>query len=267
MRPLDRPSRSHVAEGGEPRRRVGVEGRQLGRRAGVLVVAGELGPHGAGHRRARVEEVLRLAGVLGDAVQLGLRRVDELPAVAAERAQRRVAEVQLRVEALGVRLAVADAAARLQDRGARDAGHRRAADAHEVEHRRHEVDRAELSGDAGPGRQPARPREDERHLQSRVVDQRHQRPHVELQETLAHERRGHIVGDDALRQAFNDGRLAHARLADQGGIVLGAPGEDLDDAFDFGLAPDDRVELASLRPGWSGRWPAGRPSGSWPSRL
>ena len=74
----------------------------------------------------------------------------------------------------------------------------------------------------------------------------HQRTHVELQEALAHERRGHIVGDNALCQAFHDGRLAHPGLADEGRVVLGAAGEDLNDPFDFGFASDDRVELVLL---------------------
>ena len=40
------------------------------------------------------------------------------------------------------------------------------------------------------------------------------------------------------------GGLADARLADQDGVVLGAPRERLDDATDHAVAPDDGVELA-----------------------
>ena len=50
--------------------------------------------------------------------------------------------------------------------------------------------------------------------------------------------------DDAMRQAFGDCRLADAGLADESGVVLGAAAQDLDDALDLLLAPDDRVELA-----------------------
>src|SRR5690349_2326868 len=50
--------------------------------------------------------------------------------------------------------------------------------------------------------------------------------------------------DDALRKALDHGRLAHARLADQNGVVLGPPGEDLHDPLDLLLPADDRVELA-----------------------
>ena len=57
---------------------------------------------------------------------------------------------------------------------------------------------------------------------------------------------GHVAAHDALGQALDDGGLADARLADEHGVVLGAPREDLDDAADLLVAPDDRVELAGL---------------------
>jgi hypothetical protein len=71
-----------------------------------------------------------------------------------------------------------------------------------------------------------------------------QRGHVERQHALALERIGHFAGDDALRQAFDDGGLAHAGFADQHGVVLGAALQHLDGAADFLVAADDRVELA-----------------------
>ncbi len=45
---------------------------------------------------------------------------------------------------------------------------------------------------------------------------------------------------------FDDGRLAHAGFADQRRVVLRPPRENLDDAFDFLLAPDDRIQFAFL---------------------
>ena len=54
--------------------------------------------------------------------------------------------------------------------------------------------------------------------------------------------------DDAQGQALGDGRLADARLADQHGVVLRAPRQDLDDAADFLVAADHRVELALAGP-------------------
>ena len=55
---------------------------------------------------------------------------------------------------------------------------------------------------------------------------------------------GDVAFDDAPGQALDDGGLAHAGLADEDRVVLGAAGEDLDDAADLLVAADDRVELA-----------------------
>ena len=55
---------------------------------------------------------------------------------------------------------------------------------------------------------------------------------------------GHVAVGDPLGQAFGDGRLAHAGLADEDRVVLGPPGQDLDDPADLLLAADDRVQLA-----------------------
>jgi hypothetical protein len=58
---------------------------------------------------------------------------------------------------------------------------------------------------------------------------------------------GHVAFDDAPRQTFDDRRLADARLADQHRIVLRAPRQHLDDAADFFVAADHRIELAATR--------------------
>ena len=71
-----------------------------------------------------------------------------------------------------------------------------------------------------------------------------ERADVERQDALVEQRLGHVAGDDALGQALGDGRLADARLADQRRVVLGPAAQDLDDALDFLLAADDRVDLA-----------------------
>ena len=60
------------------------------------------------------------------------------------------------------------------------------------------------------------------------------------------QRLGHVAGLDALGEALDDRRLADAGLADEHRVVLGAAAEDLDDAADLVVAPDDRVELALL---------------------
>ena len=75
----------------------------------------------------------------------------------------------------------------------------------------------------------------------------HQRAHVERDDLLVLEAFGHVAADDALCQAFDDGRLADAGLADEDGVVLRAAGEHLDHAPDLVVSADDRVELALLR--------------------
>ena len=57
----------------------------------------------------------------------------------------------------------------------------------------------------------------------------------------------HFAVDDALGEAFDNGGLAHARLADEHGVVLGAAREHLHGAADFVVAADDRIELAARR--------------------
>ena len=59
---------------------------------------------------------------------------------------------------------------------------------------------------------------------------------------LSARKRRHVAVGDALRQAFDDGGLADARLADQHRIVLGAAAQDLDHALQFVVAPDQRIE-------------------------
>ena len=75
----------------------------------------------------------------------------------------------------------------------------------------------------------------------RAGDQGRQVQRVDL---LALEQLGHVGVRDALGEALDDGGLADARLADEHGVVLRAPREDLHDPLDLGLAPDDGVELA-----------------------
>ena len=77
-----------------------------------------------------------------------------------------------------------------------------------------------------------------------ILRPRDQRAHVERHERAALEAVGHVAIGDAQREAFRDRGLAGAGLADQGGVVLGTPGEDLDGAADLLVAADDGVELA-----------------------
>ena len=75
---------------------------------------------------------------------------------------------------------------------------------------------------------------------------RHQRADVQLQHALVQQRPRRVAADDALRQALDDGRLAHARLADQRRVVLAPPAEHLNHTLNLHLAPHDRVQLAFL---------------------
>ena len=74
-----------------------------------------------------------------------------------------------------------------------------------------------------------------------------QRSHVERHDLFVLEALGHVAADDALGQAFDDGGLADAGFADQDGVVLGAARQHLDDAADFFVAADHRIELALAR--------------------
>jgi hypothetical protein len=73
-----------------------------------------------------------------------------------------------------------------------------------------------------------------------------QRAHVEREHALAAQAFGHFAVDDALRQSFDNRGLAHAGLADQHRIVLGAALQHLDGAADFLVAADHRIELAAF---------------------
>ncbi len=75
----------------------------------------------------------------------------------------------------------------------------------------------------------------------------HQRAHIQRDNLLIPQPFRHVAVDNALRQPFDDGRLANARLADEHRVVLGAAADDLDNAPDFVVAPDHRVELARPR--------------------
>ena len=76
-----------------------------------------------------------------------------------------------------------------------------------------------------------------------------ERAEIERDDPLVLEPLGHVAADDPLGEPLGDGRLADTRLTDQDRVVLGAPRQDLDDAPDLVVAPDDRVELARARLG------------------
>ena len=71
-----------------------------------------------------------------------------------------------------------------------------------------------------------------------------QQADVERHELAVRERLGHVAVHDPLGQPFDDGGLAHARLADQHRVVLGAAGEHLHDPADLLVPADHRIELS-----------------------
>ena len=80
-----------------------------------------------------------------------------------------------------------------------------------------------------------------------ILGARHHGAEVERHQALVLQAFRHVALDDALGQTFHDGGLADAGLADQDGVVLGAPGQNLDGAPDFLVTADHRVELAFAR--------------------
>ena len=80
-----------------------------------------------------------------------------------------------------------------------------------------------------------------------VLGARHHRAQIERHDVAVLQARGHVARDDALRQPFDDGRLARAGLADEHRVVLRAARQHLNGAADFLGTPDDRVQLALAR--------------------
>jgi hypothetical protein len=76
-----------------------------------------------------------------------------------------------------------------------------------------------------------------------VLGARDHRADVERDHSLVTETVGDVALDDATGESFDDGRLAHPRLADQHRIVLGAARQHLDDPADLLVAPDYGVDL------------------------
>ena len=79
-----------------------------------------------------------------------------------------------------------------------------------------------------------------------------ERAHVERVDRRALERGRDLALLDLQREAFDDGRLADAGVADEERVVLLAAREDLDDARDLVLAADERVDARRPRPPRSG---------------
>ena len=77
-----------------------------------------------------------------------------------------------------------------------------------------------------------------------VLGARNHTGQIERNQTLALQVLGYVAGHNLLCQALGNRSLANARVTNERRIVLGAAGQDLDDAVDLFLTADDWVKLA-----------------------
>ena len=84
---------------------------------------------------------------------------------------------------------------------------------------------------------------------SAVLGPRDHRPKVHRDEPFVFQRLRHVAAHDAPGQSLGDGRFAHARLADEHGIVLGPAREHLHDTADLLVPADHRIDLPLARQG------------------
>lgn len=80
-----------------------------------------------------------------------------------------------------------------------------------------------------------------------ILGARHEARQVERPDILVHEVLGHVAGCNLLSQALDDGRLAHAGVAQNERVVLGAARKNFHHTLDFLFATNYRVELAVAR--------------------
>ena len=79
-----------------------------------------------------------------------------------------------------------------------------------------------------------------------VLGAGHHAGEVQGQDLLIQQVVGHIAHDDLPGQTLGDGGLAHAGLADQAGVVLLPPVQNLNHPLDLLGAANDRIQLAVL---------------------
>src|SRR5215475_13929846 len=77
-----------------------------------------------------------------------------------------------------------------------------------------------------------------------ILGARHDERKIEGEDALIREERWDVAIADTLRETFDNGGLADARLADENRIVLGAAAENLDHALNFRFAAHERIETA-----------------------
>ena len=80
-----------------------------------------------------------------------------------------------------------------------------------------------------------------------ILGARNETRQVERPDILVHEVLGHVAGGDLLGQTLDDGRLAHAGIAQDERVVLGAARKNFHHTLDFLFAADHRIEFAVAR--------------------
>ena len=75
----------------------------------------------------------------------------------------------------------------------------------------------------------------------------HQRAHIERKDGFIFDALGHVAAHNALRQAFDNRGLTHARLTNEHRIVLGLAGENADHTADLVVATDHRIHFTLTR--------------------
>ena len=80
-----------------------------------------------------------------------------------------------------------------------------------------------------------------------VARARQERAHVDGENRGPAQGHRRLARFDPRGHAFDDGGLAHARVADEQGIVLPPPGQHVQRTFDLLVAADERVDLALAR--------------------
>ena len=82
---------------------------------------------------------------------------------------------------------------------------------------------------------------------SAIFCAREHQAHVERVDMRVLQQVGHLVCVNSQRETLRHRRLAHAWVADEQGIIFQSPTQDLNRAFEFGFASNQRVELAARR--------------------
>jgi hypothetical protein len=71
-----------------------------------------------------------------------------------------------------------------------------------------------------------------------------QRPHIDGKDRRSTQGRRRLARLDTRRHALDDGGLAHARIADEQGVVLAPPSQHVQRPLDLLVTTDQRIDLA-----------------------